>query len=93
MVYLEAEMKRLLKELAARRRVTEASILRDALARYLAEEPRPRLHTIGESKDALEILRQFASLPAKFIFTSFEIAGRTATKPQRLATIAESRWA
>lgn len=45
---------------------------------------------IGESKDANEILRQFATLPAKFIFTSFEIAGRTATKPQRLAAIAES---
>jgi dihydrofolate synthase/folylpolyglutamate synthase len=45
---------------------------------------------IGESKDAREILRQFASLPARFIFTSFEIAGRAPTKPQRLAAIAES---
>ncbi len=45
---------------------------------------------IGESKDANEILRQFATLPVKFIFTSFEIAGRTPTKPQRLAGIAES---
>jgi dihydrofolate synthase/folylpolyglutamate synthase len=45
---------------------------------------------IGESKDANEILRQFATLPVKFIFTSFEIAGRTPTKPQRLAAIAES---
>lgn len=45
---------------------------------------------IGESKDAREILRQLAALPAKFIFTSFEIAGRTATKPQRLAAIAET---
>ncbi len=45
---------------------------------------------IGESKDAREILRQFATLPVKFIFTSFEIAGRTPTKPQRLAAIAEA---
>ena len=45
---------------------------------------------IGESKDANEILRQFATLPVKFIFTSFEIAGRAPTKPQRLAAIAES---
>ncbi len=45
---------------------------------------------IGESKDSYEILRRFAALPLKFIFTSFEIAGRTATKPQRLAAIAES---
>jgi dihydrofolate synthase/folylpolyglutamate synthase len=45
---------------------------------------------IGESKDAAEILRQFASLPAHFIFTSFEVAGRSATKPQRLAAIVET---
>ncbi|MBV8639271.1 MAG: bifunctional folylpolyglutamate synthase/dihydrofolate synthase [Candidatus Eremiobacteraeota bacterium] len=45
---------------------------------------------IGESKDSYEILRLFATLPVKFIFTSFEIAGRAATKPQRLAAIAES---
>lgn len=45
---------------------------------------------IGESKDAREIVRRFASLPAKFIFTSFEIPGRTAMKPQRLAAIAQA---
>ena len=45
---------------------------------------------IGESKDSNEILRQFATLPVKFIFTSFDIAGRTATRPQRLAATAES---
>jgi len=45
---------------------------------------------IGESKDASEILRVFAQLPASFIFTSFDARGRVATKPQRLASIAES---
>lgn len=45
---------------------------------------------IGESKDAQEILRAFADLPASFIFTSFDTAGRTATKPQRLAAMADS---
>ena len=45
---------------------------------------------IGESKDAREILRQFAELPANFVFTSFEIPGRVAVKPQRLAAIAEA---
>lgn len=45
---------------------------------------------IGESKDANEILLAFAGLPATFIFTAFEAQGRTATKPQRLASIAES---
>ena len=44
---------------------------------------------IGESKDAREILLAFAHLRASFMFTSFEEYGRTATKPQRLASIAE----
>lgn len=45
---------------------------------------------ISESKDASEMLRAFAQLPATFIFTTFEARGRTAVKPQRLASIAES---
>ena len=45
---------------------------------------------IGESKDAAEILRVFAQVPATLIFTSFEARGRIAAKPQRLAIIAES---
>ena len=45
---------------------------------------------IGESKDAPEILRALAAAPATFIFTSFETEGRTASRPQRLASIAES---
>ena len=44
---------------------------------------------IGQSKDAQEILRALAVLPATFIFTSFETEGRAATRPQRLAGIAE----
>lgn len=45
---------------------------------------------IGESKDAAEILRVFAQVPATLIFTSFDARGRIAAKPQRLASIAES---
>lgn len=45
---------------------------------------------IGESKDAHEILLAFAPLRASYIFTSFEEHGKTATKPQRLASIAET---
>ncbi len=45
---------------------------------------------IGASKDAAAILRTFAALPANFVFTSFDIAGREATKPMRLLRIAES---
>jgi dihydrofolate synthase/folylpolyglutamate synthase len=44
---------------------------------------------ISESKDAQEVLRPFFALPASFIFTSFETAGRRATRPQRLVNIAE----
>ncbi len=45
---------------------------------------------IGQSKDAAEILAVLRDLPAMFIFTSFETEGRTAMRPQRLASIAES---
>jgi dihydrofolate synthase/folylpolyglutamate synthase len=45
---------------------------------------------IGENKDAAQMLRVFAQLPATMIFTSFEARGHAATKPQRLASIAES---
>ncbi|MDP9025458.1 MAG: Mur ligase family protein, partial [Candidatus Eremiobacteraeota bacterium] len=45
---------------------------------------------IGESKDAPQILRALTKIPATLIFTSFDTAGRTAARPQRLATIAES---
>ena len=63
------------------------------LARSLVESfPGRRLSfvvAIGESKDAKEIVRTFAALPASFVFTSFETAGRHAIKPARLALIAE----
>lgn len=45
---------------------------------------------VGESKDAHDILNAFIDLPAAYIFTSFETQGRTATKPARLLSIAES---
>ena len=46
---------------------------------------------IEQSKDIAEILRPFAELGGSFTFTSFEgIAGRTAVRPQRLASIAEA---
>ena len=43
---------------------------------------------IGETKDAANILRAWTDLPATFIFTSFDTPGRTAERPQRLASIA-----
>lgn len=44
---------------------------------------------IGEAKDAAGILREFARLPATFIFTSFEAVGRVAIRPSRLSSIAQ----
>lgn len=64
------------------------------LVRSLAEAFPARRCTfviaIGESKDAKHILEAFTRIPATFLFTSFATAGRTATRPQRLASIAES---
>jgi dihydrofolate synthase / folylpolyglutamate synthase len=48
---------------------------------------------IGESKDATGVLEPFLALPAGFIFTTFDAAGRTAIRPQRLASIAQERGA
>jgi dihydrofolate synthase/folylpolyglutamate synthase len=45
---------------------------------------------IGESKDAVGILRPLLALPGSFIFTSFETPGRVASKPARLVNIAQS---
>ena len=44
---------------------------------------------VGESKDALEVIRPFVALGgSSFIFTSFSVPGRQASRPQRLASIA-----
>lgn len=63
------------------------------LARSLAEAfPEARFHfvmAIGASKDAHDVIRPFLALPATFSFTTFETAGRTAMRPQRLASIAD----
>ncbi len=50
-IYLDPDLKRRLKEAAGRRGVTEASILREALERYLAAETRPRVRPVGRSRD------------------------------------------
>ncbi len=58
--------------------------------------PERRFHfvvAVGQSKDAHEILRALGGVAGSFIFTSFNVAGRSANKPQRLASIAESAGA
>ncbi len=66
----------------------------EELVRSLRERFADRRFTfvvaIGASKDAAEILRTFASLPANFVFTSFDTPGREATNPMRLLRIAET---
>jgi dihydrofolate synthase/folylpolyglutamate synthase len=69
----------------------KARSLADAL---LAEFPDRRFTfvvAIGESKDAAGVLEAWYPLPAAFIFTTFEAAGRNAVRPQRLASVAQSK--
>ena len=68
----------------------KASHLVDSLRRAFPDRRYTFIIAVGEGKDAHQILRAFVDLPASYIFTSFETQGRTATKPQRLASIAES---
>jgi dihydrofolate synthase/folylpolyglutamate synthase len=68
----------------------KASHLVDSLKRAFPDRRLTFVVAVGESKDAHEILRAFVDLPANFIFTSFTTQGRTATKPQRLASLADS---
>ena len=60
----------------------------DALLETFPENRFVCVVAIGDAKDAKSIMTELVRLPASFIFTSFETAGRTATKPSRLASIA-----
>jgi dihydrofolate synthase / folylpolyglutamate synthase len=70
--------------------VEKAEELVRSLAERFAERHFTFVVAIGVSKDATEILRTFATLPANFVFTSFDTAGREATNPMRLLRIAET---
>lgn len=48
---------------------------------------------IGESKDASKVIEPFLALQATFTFTTFSAAGRTSSRPQRLASIADEMGA
>jgi metal-responsive CopG/Arc/MetJ family transcriptional regulator len=50
-VYLDPELKRKLKEAAVRARVSEARLIREALASYLSKEAPVMLEPVGRSKD------------------------------------------
>ncbi|MEO9170347.1 MAG: folylpolyglutamate synthase/dihydrofolate synthase family protein [Candidatus Baltobacteraceae bacterium] len=68
----------------------KAEHLTAALAEHFPDRRCCFVIAIGETKDAVQILRAFTRAPATFVFTSFDTAGRTAARPQRLASIAES---
>jgi dihydrofolate synthase/folylpolyglutamate synthase len=44
---------------------------------------------VSDEKDALGVLTPLFGLPSSFIFTAFELPGRTSTRPSRLANMAE----
>ncbi|GAC1299556.1 MAG: Mur ligase family protein [Vulcanimicrobiaceae bacterium] len=68
----------------------KASSLAEALRETFPDRRFVFIVGIGESKDVANILRQWVSLPATFIVTSFDTPGKTAERPQRLANILEN---
>ena len=73
----------------------KAQSLADALREEFPERRLTFVVAIGDGKDAIAVLERWFALPAAFVFTTFEAAGRRAVRPQRLASIAQSRghWA
>jgi dihydrofolate synthase/folylpolyglutamate synthase len=67
----------------------------ERLAHALAETFPGRRFTflmaIGESKDAVKVIEPFLPLNGAFIFTSFSTPGRSSSRPQRLALIADDK--
>ncbi len=50
-IYLDPELKRRLKEAAARARISEAKLIRAALGSYLSREKPVLLEPVGQSED------------------------------------------
>ena len=50
-IYLDSELKRKLREAAARKRISEARMIREALASYLSTEEPVMLEPVGQSED------------------------------------------
>jgi len=66
----------------------KAASLAEALAESFPNRRFSFVVAISESHDAASTLRPLFDLPASFVFTSFEAAGRTAERPQRLFNMA-----
>ncbi|HEY4441373.1 MAG TPA: folylpolyglutamate synthase/dihydrofolate synthase family protein [Candidatus Elarobacter sp.] len=71
----------------------KASSLAAALAETFPGRHFTFVVAVGESKDAAEVIAPFVPLNASFIFTTFSVPGKTASRPQRLASIASEMGA
>jgi dihydrofolate synthase/folylpolyglutamate synthase len=67
----------------------KAASLAEALAETFPGRRFAFIVAITDTKDAAGILRPWFELPASFVFTQFETAGRTAARPLRLVNIAQ----
>ena len=63
-IYLDQELKRRLRETAARTGTSEAGLIREALGLYLARQEVPRLLPVGRSKDGGVAARDEETLEA-----------------------------
>jgi len=66
----------------------KAAHLAHALAQTFPDRRFTFIMAIGESKDAAQVISPFLALRGSFTFTTFSTAGRTSSRPQRLASIA-----
>jgi dihydrofolate synthase/folylpolyglutamate synthase len=66
----------------------KAASLADALAATFPGRRFIFVIAIGDAKDTREVLRPFVALGGTFVFTSFAVDGKEASRPQRLASIA-----
>lgn len=68
----------------------KAEALRGGLVRHFPGRRYTFVVAVAEGKASREMLAAWSTLPAHFIFTTFEVAHRTAMLPQRLALTAEA---
>jgi dihydrofolate synthase/folylpolyglutamate synthase len=66
----------------------KAASLAEALRETFPDRRFSFVVAISEAHDAQSTLRAWFDLPASFVFTSFDAAGRTAERPQRLFNMA-----
>ena len=68
----------------------KADALRGGLLRHFPGRRYAFVVAVAEGKAARDMLETWSSLPAHFIFTSFDVSHRSPTSPRRLAMTAEN---